>query len=45
MIFYKPITDVETLKTEFPEFQFSDCTYGAYIGLDENKNPSGAILQ
>ena len=41
MIFYKPITDIDTLKTEFPDFLFESNTYGAYIGLDEDKNTVG----
>lgn len=44
MIFYKPITDFETLKTDFPEFQFKDSTYGAYLGIDEDGNSVGTCL-
>lgn len=44
MIFYKPITDIETLKTEFPQFDFADNTYGAYLGFDEDENPVGKCL-
>ena len=44
MIFYKPITDIEKLKTEFPECEFNDEIYGSYIGLDEEKNIVGKCL-
>ena len=44
MIFYKPITDIETLKIEFPDFLFESNAYGAYIGLDEDENPVGKCL-
>lgn len=44
MIFYKPITDIETLKIEFPDFLFENNTYGAYVGLDKDGNFVGKCL-
>lgn len=44
MIFYKPVTDIDNLKTKFPDYNFDDCIYGGYIGLDEEKNPVGKCL-
>lgn len=44
MIIYKPLTDIEKLKTEFSEFEFGDNIYGGYIGFDEKDNPVGRCL-
>lgn len=44
MIFYKPLIDIESIKTEFNDFDFDNCIYGAYIGVDENQNYVGKCL-
>ncbi len=44
MIFYKPITNIEKLKSEFPIYEFNDNIYGGYIGYDENENFVGKCL-
>ena len=44
MIFYKPITNIEKLKNEFPKFEFNDSIFGGYIGIDEADNPVGKCL-
>lgn len=44
MIFYKPITDIENLKTEFHDYDFNSGIFGGYIGLDEDENPVGKCL-
>jgi hypothetical protein len=44
MIFYKPLTDIESIKTEYADFNFDDCIYGAYIGIDEDGKNVGKCL-
>lgn len=44
MIFYKPILNVENLKTEFPDFDYDNSIFGGYIGIDEEKNVVGKCL-
>ena len=44
MIFYKPLTDIESIKTEYTDFNFDDCIYGAYIGIDEDGKNVGKCL-
>ena len=44
MIFYKPITDIDTLKKEFSDKEFNDNIYGAYIGIDEQGSSVGKCL-
>lgn len=44
MIFYKPVTDIEKLKTEFPEYNFDDSIFGGYMGFDEESNFVGKCL-
>ncbi len=44
MIFYKPITDIENLKTEFPNHSFDESVYGGYLGVDEEQNVVGKCL-
>lgn len=44
MIFYKPLTDIESIKTEYTDFNFDDCIYGVYIGIDEDGKNVGKCL-
>ena len=44
MIFYKPITEKDTLAEMFPDKLFKEnCTYGGYIALENDLN-KGSIL-
>ncbi len=45
MIFYKPIVDIDVISKEFSlEIIESDCTYGMYIGINENSETVGKCL-
>lgn len=44
MIFYKPITEIELVKAEFPDFSYNQALFGCYVGYDENKCPVGKCL-
>ena len=44
MIFYKPLTDIDSIKTEYSDFDFDNSIYGAYIGIDEDGKNVGKCL-
>lgn len=45
MIFYKPLTDTESLAQYFPQKNFDGNTvFGGYIGYDESNNAVGKCL-
>ncbi len=45
MIFYKPIKEINDIKQEFQDFDYStNIIYGAYIGVDEEEKFVGKCL-
>lgn len=44
MIFYKPLTDIESIKIEYSDFSFDNSIYGVYIGVDDDQSIVGKCL-
>lgn len=44
MIFYKPITNIDSIKTEYSDFDFDNNIFGMYIGIDEDGKKVGKCL-
>lgn len=44
MIFYKPLTNIDSIKTEYSDFNFDNSIFGMYIGVDEDGKNVGKCL-
>ena len=44
MIFYKPLTNIDSIKTEYSDFDFDNSIFGMYIGIDEDDKKVGKCL-
>lgn len=44
MIFYKPLTNIDSIKTEYSDFDFDNSIFGMYIGIDEDGKNVGKCL-
>lgn len=44
MIFYKPLTNIDSIKTEYSDFDFDNSIFGMYIGIDEDGKKVGKCL-
>lgn len=44
MIFYKPLTNIDSIKTEYSDFNFDNSIFGMYIGIDEDGKNVGKCL-
>ena len=44
MIFYKPLTNIDSIKTEYSDFDFDNSIFGMYIGVDEDGKNVGKCL-
>lgn len=44
MILYKPLTNIDSIKTEYSDFEFDNGIFGMYIGVDEDGKNVGKCL-